>query len=67
MLVKEEIIVEQKTLDSFYDNKIQGKNTLLKIDVQGLEEKVLAGSSQILQKLGMYYWKLPLTQCMRVN
>ena len=49
---KEEIIVEQKTLDSFYSNKIQGKNTLLKIDVQGLEEKVLAGSSQILQKIG---------------
>ena len=48
---KEEIIVEQKTLDSFYNNKIQGKNTLLKIDVQGLEEKVLAGSSQILQKI----------------
>ncbi len=48
---EEEIVVEQRSLESFYKNSSIGKNALLKIDVQGLEEKVLMGSQDILKNI----------------
>lgn len=68
----DEIIVPQDSLDSLYGDKNIPETCLLKIDVQGLEEKVLKGSEKILDNIryilleasvnSMYEGELPLSK-----